>query len=177
MSAHEQAHEIDTPLVEQDGDLLRQLTEILTEIQTTPSSGEISADLLGQLRFLMLQIEQLAADENNTEARQLKEESDAYLSLWFDDLVAQCEADGDVDWMASGDDDDGSYLSMELDSEDDDDEETIALALALQDEEDAVQEDADAADQPPFVDLAEAEDQQGADMRSQNGELLASAQG
>ncbi|KAI8099351.1 uncharacterized protein BX664DRAFT_321059 [Halteromyces radiatus] len=111
--------------VEQDGDLLARLTEILNEIKTTPSTGEIPADLLGQLRRLMLRIEALAADDNNTEARQLKDESDTYLALWLDDLVAQCEADD----------------QEEEEDDDDDDEETIALALALQDEEEAVNDD------------------------------------
>ncbi|CAO3582132.1 unnamed protein product [Absidia cylindrospora] len=90
--------QIATDHQDEDGDLLARLTDILTEIKTTPSTGEISADLLGQLRHLMLRIEDLAADDNNTEARQLKDESDKYLELWFEDLVAQCEADGEIDW-------------------------------------------------------------------------------
>lgn len=117
--------------LDEEGDLLTRLNSILMEIKTTPSTGEISADLLGQLRYLMLRIEELAADESNTEARQLKDESDKYLEQWFEDLVAQCDAEGELEW-------DPTFGAGEEDS---DDEESIALAMALQDEEDAVQKD------------------------------------
>ncbi|KAI8336076.1 hypothetical protein BC941DRAFT_428271 [Chlamydoabsidia padenii] len=137
---------------DEDGDLLTRLTEILVEIKTTPSTGEISAHLLGQLRYLMLRIEELAADENNVEARQLKDESDKYLELWFEDLVAQCDADGEIDWddltydQQQGSDvnnyDNGDSNNSNNDDDDDDDEEDmIALAMALQDEEDAIKKD------------------------------------
>jgi hypothetical protein len=114
--------------LDEEGDLLTRLNSILMEINTTPSTGEISADLLGQLRHLMLRIEELAADESNTEARRLKDESDKYLEQWFEDLVAQCDAEGELEW-------DPTFGAGEEDS---DDEESIALAMALQDEEDAV---------------------------------------
>ncbi|SAM00175.1 hypothetical protein [Absidia glauca] len=117
--------------LDEEGDLLTRLNSILMEINTTPSTGEISADLLGQLRHLMLRIEELAADESNTEARRLKDESDKYLEQWFEDLVAQCDAEGELEW-------DPTFGAGEEDS---DDEESIALAMALQDEEDAVQKD------------------------------------
>ncbi|KAI9312381.1 hypothetical protein BX666DRAFT_1813686, partial [Dichotomocladium elegans] len=73
--------------------LLTELTDVLAEIKSTPSSGEISAELLANLKLLMLQIEHLSADQTNTEAVQMKLESDRCLESWFDDLVAQCEAD------------------------------------------------------------------------------------
>lgn len=113
--------------------LLTELNDILAQIKSTPSSGEISAELLNSLRLLMIQIEDLSADESNTEAKDMKDESDKCLDLWFQELVAQCEADGEE-------------LEFELeqefnaDSENEDEEEDLALALALQDEEDYCQE-------------------------------------
>ncbi|KAI8374411.1 uncharacterized protein BYT42DRAFT_485443, partial [Radiomyces spectabilis] len=95
--------------------LLTQLTDVLAEIRSTPSTGEISAELLGSLKLLMLQIEHLSADENNVEAKQMKDESDRCLETWFDELVARCEADGELDIDAL--------------------EHALALALALKDEE------------------------------------------
>ncbi|KAF7731205.1 hypothetical protein EC973_000620 [Apophysomyces ossiformis] len=111
-------------------DLLTELTQVLAEIKSTPSTGEISAELLGTLRLLMLQIERLSSDENNTEARHMKDESERCLGTWFDDLVARCEADGELDLEA---------LDFQLDQSDedyDDDDDELAIALALQDEED-----------------------------------------
>lgn len=120
---------------DEDGNLLERLSEILVEIKTTPSTGEISADLLGQLRQLMLRIEELAADDTNSEARQLKDESDKYLEMWFEDLVAQCDADGEIDWENM------SYDQQEGSDNDDDDDDMIALAMALQDEEEAIKDE------------------------------------
>lgn len=111
--------------------LLNDLTAILAEIKSTPSSGEISAELLNSLRLLMLEIESLSADESNTEAKHMKDESDKCLDLWLQDLVAQCEAD-DEDLLEE------QLFNAESDNEDED--ENIALALALQDEEDYCQE-------------------------------------
>ncbi|KAG0162769.1 hypothetical protein DFQ28_000883 [Apophysomyces sp. BC1034] len=109
-------------------DLLTELTQVLAEIKSTPSTGEISAELLGTLRLLMLQIERLSADESNTEARHMKDESERFLGSWFDDLVARCEADGELDLDA---------LDLQLDDSDDEyDDDALAIALALQDEED-----------------------------------------
>ncbi|KAG2234717.1 hypothetical protein INT48_004155 [Thamnidium elegans] len=111
--------------------LLTDLTDILAEIKSTPSSGEISAELLNSLRLLMLQIENLSTDESNTEAKFMKDESDKCLDVWFQDLVAQCEADGE------------ELLEEQLfnaESDNEDEEEELALALALQDEEDYCQE-------------------------------------
>ncbi|KAF1807407.1 hypothetical protein V8B55DRAFT_1465389 [Mucor lusitanicus] len=112
--------------------LLTELSDILVEIKATPSSGEISADLLNSLRLLMLQIESLAADETNIEAKTLKDESDNCLELWFQELVAQCEADGEELVMEPEE-----YNAA---SDNEDEEDTIALALALQDEEDYCKE-------------------------------------
>lgn len=108
-----------------DNNLLSDLTDILSQIKSTPSSGEISAELLSSLRLLMLEIESLSADESNTEARLMKDESDKCLDLWFQDLIAQCEADGED-------------VLEDMDS--DNEEEDLALALALQDEEDYCKE-------------------------------------
>ncbi|KAI7867261.1 hypothetical protein BDF14DRAFT_1743150 [Spinellus fusiger] len=114
-------------------DLLTDLTNVLAEIKTTPSTGEISAELLGTFRGVMLQIEHLSADKTNTRARQMKDESERYLEMWFDELLAKCEAEGELDLSA---------LELEL-GDSDDEEDTLALALALQDEEAECQEDKD----------------------------------
>ena len=111
--------------------LLTELTDILAEIKSTPSSGEISAELLNSLRLLMIQIENLSADESNIEAKHMKDESDKCLDLWFQDLVAQCEADGEELELDR---------EFNVDSDNEDEEEDLALALALQDEEDYCQE-------------------------------------
>ncbi|CEP19013.1 hypothetical protein [Parasitella parasitica] len=108
--------------------LLADLSHILSEIKATPFSGEISADLLNSLRLLMLQIESLAADETNIEARALKDESDACLEAWFQELVAQCEADEEESALEPE--------AFDAVSDNEDEEDSIALALALQDEED-----------------------------------------
>ncbi|KAI9017925.1 hypothetical protein CLU79DRAFT_706374 [Phycomyces nitens] len=116
--SHKRHHEEESE--EAHGDLLTDLTNVLAEIRTTPSTGEISAELLGTLRGVMLQIEHLSADETNTRAREMKDESDRCLETWFDELLARCEADGELDLNS------------------------LALALALQDEEAVCQEDEDA---------------------------------
>ncbi|CAO3611864.1 unnamed protein product [Mucor hiemalis] len=131
LSIEESTVEIDQVKRPRNNTLLTELNDILAEIKSTPSSGEISAELLNSLRLLMIQIEDLSADESNTEAKYMKDESDKCLNLWFQDLVAQCEADGE-----------GLEIEQEfnVDSENEDEEEDLALALALQDEEDYCQE-------------------------------------
>lgn len=131
LSIEESTVEIDQVKRPRNNTLLTELNDILAEIKSTPSSGEISAELLNSLRLLMIQIEDLSADESNTEAKYMKDESDKCLDLWFQDLVAQCEADGE-----------GLEIEQEfnVDSENEDEEEDLALALALQDEEDYCQE-------------------------------------
>lgn len=116
-----------------NSDLLSELTDVLAEIRSTPSSGEISAELLENFKLLMLQIERLSADESNTEAVQMKHESDRCLETWFDDLLAQCEADGELDLNTLEDE-----LAAAGDVESDDEEDieaALSLALALEEEE------------------------------------------
>ncbi|KAI8149534.1 hypothetical protein BJV82DRAFT_662829 [Fennellomyces sp. T-0311] len=122
--------------------LLTELTQVLAEIKSTPSSGEISAELLETFKLLMLQIERLSADETNQEAVQMKHESDRCLESWFDDLLAQCEADGELDL---------DTLEDQLGEEDDDEDDmeaALSLALALQDEQEQEQEEEDDAKSP-----------------------------
>ncbi|KAL0077974.1 hypothetical protein J3Q64DRAFT_1767136 [Phycomyces blakesleeanus] len=133
--------------LEEPADLVVELTSVLAEIKSTPSSGQISAELLETLKGLMLQIEHLSADKSNTKAREMKDESDRCLESWFDDLLAQCEADGELDW---------NELELELSEDDDDDvEDTLALALALQEDHD---NDNDNDDESEIVDIEELSD-------------------
>lgn len=121
------------PRSSSNSDLLSELTDVLAEIRSTPSSGEISAELLENFKLLMLQIERLSADESNTEAVQMKHESDRCLETWFDDLLAQCEADGELDLNTLEDE-----LAAAGDVESDDEEDieaALSLALALEEEE------------------------------------------
>ncbi|KAI8887129.1 hypothetical protein K501DRAFT_283426 [Backusella circina FSU 941] len=118
--------------------LFNQLTAILDQIKSTPSTGEISAELLSSLRVLLLQIESLSADETNEEAKNMRSETDRYLDVWLQELVQQCEADGEWDFSAHSE---SNAADDESDDDDDDDEqESLALALALQDEEDYCQD-------------------------------------
>ncbi|KAI9023596.1 hypothetical protein CLU79DRAFT_701180 [Phycomyces nitens] len=121
----------------EEPNLVNELTSVLAEIKSTPSSGQISAELLENLKGLMLQIERLSSDKSNTRAREMKDESDRCLESWFDDLLAQCEADGELDW---------NELELELS---DDDEDTLALALALQEDHD---------DEGEIIDIEEVSD-------------------
>ena len=123
--------------------LLAELTQVLAEIKSTPSSGEISAELLETFKMLMLQIERLSADETNEEAVQMKHESERCLESWFDELVARCEADGELDLETLED-----QLAAE-DDDDDDMEAALSLALALeQDEQEQEQEEGEDAKSP-----------------------------
>lgn len=136
-----QQHEVKRPRNDDEDNnvsLLTELTAILAEIKSTPSSGEISAELLTSLRLLMLQIESLSADESNTEAKNMKDESEKCLDLWLQDLVAQCEADGEDLLFDEGEEEEEKEFNVDSDNEDE--EEDLALALALQDEEDYCQE-------------------------------------
>ncbi|KAG1450857.1 hypothetical protein G6F56_008234 [Rhizopus delemar] len=92
--------------------LLTELTKILDQINSTPSSGEISAELIETFKILLLDIEHLSADENNYEAKLVKDESDRCLESWFDDLLERC-----------GDDLDWDDLSLTLAFEEEDQEE------------------------------------------------------
>ncbi|ORZ14018.1 hypothetical protein BCR42DRAFT_417869 [Absidia repens] len=103
-------------------DLLTSLTQVLSEIRSTPSTGEISAEVMETFKVLMLQIEELSSDETNVEGKLIKDETEQCLESWLEDLVAQCEADGELDFY---DDDDDAFGEL---SDDDD----LVLALALQ---------------------------------------------
>jgi hypothetical protein len=116
--------------------LLNQLTDILDQIKSTPSTGEISAELLSSLRVLLLQIESLSADETNEEAKNMRDETDRYLDVWLQELVQQCEADGEWDFNSLSE----SNAADDESDDDDDEQESLALALALQDEEDYCQD-------------------------------------
>ena len=122
--------------------LLTDLTGVLDQIRSTQISGEIPAESLETLKTLMLQIEHLSSDVSNTEARNMKHESERQLEQWFDDLLEQCEADGglDLDYLMDNDNDDGAS---------DDEEDALALALALMDEEEQEREEQDLAATSP----------------------------
>ena len=146
-------------------DLLTDLTQVLAEIKSTPSSGEISAELLETLKLLMLQIERLSADETNEEAVQMKHESEKCLEGWFDDLLARCEADGELDLetleeeLAVAGDDDG----------DDDMDAARSLALALAEEEEEEEEEDQQQQQQENL-LLEQEQQEGVKQQDVNEE-------
>ncbi|KAI7856156.1 hypothetical protein BDC45DRAFT_438035 [Circinella umbellata] len=114
--------------------LLTDLSGVLDQIRSTQISGEIPAESLESLKMLMLQIEHLSSDVSNTEARNMKHESERQLEQWFDDLLEQCEAEGglDLDYLMNNDDDGIS---------EDEEEDTLALALALMDEEEQEREE------------------------------------
>ncbi|RCH84399.1 hypothetical protein CU097_006969 [Rhizopus azygosporus] len=108
--------------------LLTELTHVLNQINSTPSSGEISAELMETFKILLLEIEQLSADESNQEARLVKYESDRCLESWFDDLLERC---GDeLDW-------DDLALALALEEEE---EEDIVKVVQEEEEEDEDEE-------------------------------------
>ncbi|CAO3589763.1 unnamed protein product [Absidia cylindrospora] len=111
-------------------DILTTLTQVLSEIRSTPSTGEISAEVMETFKVLMLQIEELSSDETNVEGKLIKDETEQCLELWLEDLVAQCEADGELDFYGDDDDDDDDGFG-ELSDDDD-----LVLALALQQDQD-----------------------------------------
>lgn len=133
--------------------LLTELTDVLAEIKSTPSSGEISAVVLETFKHLMLRIEHLSADGSNAEAAQVKHESERCLESWFDELLARCEADGELDL---------DTLEEELAAADSDDDEDIeaamALALALQNNHDVQQQDDDDDEEDQVVVVDDDED-------------------
>jgi len=106
-------------------DLLTQLTTILDQI--TDCSTEIPALYLSTLKSLMQQIEENCADESNTKAREIMDESERCLEEWFDNLVDRYGAD--EEFILEGDE-----------SADDDDDDQIAIALALADEDEEDEE-------------------------------------
>ncbi|KAI8072646.1 hypothetical protein BC940DRAFT_291268 [Gongronella butleri] len=90
-------------------ELLSSLTNILSEIRSIPAHGELSPELLETFKVVMLQIDELSADETDPEARLVKDESERCLETWLEDLVAQCEADGE---LFDDDDDDVDALDL-----------------------------------------------------------------
>ncbi|ORX63160.1 hypothetical protein DM01DRAFT_1276684, partial [Hesseltinella vesiculosa] len=74
-------------------ELLTSLTNILSEIRSIPSHGELSPELLETFKLVMLQIDELSSDESNAEGRLVKDESERCLESWLEDLLAQCEED------------------------------------------------------------------------------------
>ncbi|KAI7901981.1 uncharacterized protein BX663DRAFT_562014 [Cokeromyces recurvatus] len=106
-------------------DLLSELSQVLNTIKSTPSSGEISAEVMETFKILMLEIDQLSADESNLEAKRMKQESELCLESWFDDLLARCEADGEL-----------NLEDLENLCASDEEEDAIAFAISQEDDED-----------------------------------------
>lgn len=99
-------------------DLLTSLTQVLSEIRSTPSTGEISAEVMETFKILMLQIEELSSDETNVEGKLVKDETERCLESWLEDLVAQCEADGELlDCFDDLSEDDELVLALALDDD------------------------------------------------------------
>lgn len=112
--------------------LLSELSQVLNTIKSTPSSGEISAEVMETFKILLLEIDQLSADESNVEAKQMKQESELCLENWFDDLLARCEADGelnleDLESLCDSGQDDGDSIAFAMAQEDDEEEEIIIV--------------------------------------------------
>ncbi|KAI8357818.1 hypothetical protein BD560DRAFT_406253 [Blakeslea trispora] len=109
--------------------LFDDLTHILEQIRSTPSTGEISADLLNSFRVLMLQIESMSLDRSNTEAKDMRDQTDRYLDAWFQELIVECFSENEDDLISQ-------EVNLTCHQTNDDEDDDIALALALQDEED-----------------------------------------
>ncbi|CAO3645351.1 unnamed protein product [Cunninghamella blakesleeana] len=69
-------------------------------------------------KILLLQIEELSLDQSNTEAKLVKDESERCLESWLEDLLAQCEADGELFSDLELSENDELALALVLDSED-----------------------------------------------------------
>ncbi|KAI8373754.1 hypothetical protein BD560DRAFT_394264 [Blakeslea trispora] len=82
-----------TKRARQDESLLSELSHVLNTIKSTPSSGEISAEVMETFKILLLEIDRLS---DSAESRRVKQESELCLESWFDELLAQCEADGEL---------------------------------------------------------------------------------
>jgi hypothetical protein len=112
--------------------LLTELTQVLNQINSTPSTGEISAELMETFKILLLEIEQLSADDSNLEAKAVKHESDRCLESWFDDLLERC---GDeLDW-------DDVALALALEEEEEEGEEGRQVVVVEEDDEEEDEED------------------------------------
>ncbi|OBZ88564.1 hypothetical protein A0J61_03381 [Choanephora cucurbitarum] len=113
-----------------DESLLSELSQVLNTIKSTPSSGEISAEVMETFKILLLEIDRLSAD--SAEARRVKQESELCLESWFDDLLAQCEADGELDFDLASDEESAIAFAIqeqkhENEEEDEEDEEIIIV--------------------------------------------------
>ena len=113
-------------------DLLSELSQVLNTIKSTPSSGEISAEVMENFKILLLEIDHLSADESNVEAKQIKKESELCLETWFDDLLARCEADGelnfeDLESLCNSDEEDGDSIAIAMAQDDEEEEEIIIV--------------------------------------------------
>jgi hypothetical protein len=121
--------------------LLSELSQVLNTIKSTPSSGEISAEVMETFKILMLEIDKLSADESNAEARRMKQESELCLESWFDDLLARCEAEGelnleDIESLCQSDDEgDFAFALVKEDAEDAEEEEDEEDELIIVDDE------------------------------------------
>ncbi|CAO3623209.1 unnamed protein product [Cunninghamella echinulata] len=71
-------------------------------------------------KVLLLQIEKLSSDESNTEAKLVKDESERCLESWLEDLLAQCEAEGEFFSDLELSENDELALALVLESDDDD---------------------------------------------------------
>lgn len=110
--------------VNNNDNLLTELTQVLDTIKSTPSSGEISAEVMETFKVLMLEIDGLSADESNADAKRVKHESEQCLESWFDDLLAKCEAEGEL-----------NLEDIEGFCESDTEEDSIRIAMAQKDED------------------------------------------
>ncbi|KAG1473815.1 hypothetical protein G6F56_000732 [Rhizopus delemar] len=123
--------------------LLTELTQVLNQINSTPSSGEISAELIETFKILLLEIEELSADESNLEAKLMKHESDRCLESWFDDLLERCGDELDWDDLALAfaleeeEEEEGEQRGEENEEEEEDeDEEEEEEEIIIVDDED-----------------------------------------
>ncbi|KAI8977392.1 hypothetical protein BDF20DRAFT_913720 [Mycotypha africana] len=117
--------------------LLNELSEVLNTIKSTPSSGEISAEVMETFKILLLEIDQLSSDD--AEARRMKQESEDCLESWFDDLLARCEAEGELNL----EDLDAFIIESSGDDEDGGESDAIAIAMASAAADDVEDEEED----------------------------------
>ncbi|KAJ2960693.1 hypothetical protein NQZ79_g3957 [Umbelopsis isabellina] len=108
-------------LAVEEPDVLSQLTTILDQI--TSCSTEIPALYLSTLKSLMQQIEGDCADESNTKAREVMEQSERFLEEWFENLVDRYGADEEFIFDESADEEDQLAIALALADEDEEDEE------------------------------------------------------
>lgn len=116
--------------VRTEPNLLSELSQVLNTITSTPSSGEISAEVMENFKVLLLEIDQLSSDD--AETQRMKQESELCLESWFDDLLARCEADGELDLkdlesLCESDDEEQDQIAFAMVEEDEDEEEIIIV--------------------------------------------------